>query len=72
MSEQQNIIIQRSKQISNNFNYSVLNVPSSDLTIIGSFNPEKFVANTSELNVYLPVIAPVEADTFNDFIQAIK
>lgn len=58
ISEQQNIIIQRSKKIiSQNFQYSVLNVPSSYLTIVGSFQDPKYIANSDELGSYLPQIS---------------
>lgn len=52
----QNILIQRSKNINSQFSFSVKNVPLSNVTIVGSFNPSKYVANSTEMGVYLPII----------------
>lgn len=56
VTSQQNILIQRSKNINSQFSLSVRNVPISNLTILGSFDPSTYVANSTEMGVYLPVI----------------
>lgn len=54
---QQNIIIIRYKNINPGFKDSVETVPVSNITITGSLtNPEKYIANQSELGIYLPTL----------------
>lgn len=60
---EQNILIQRSKGISEMFSKNVTNVPCSVLTIDSSFQPETFVANRKELGEYLPVISLIEDES---------
>ena len=60
ITSQQNILIQRSKNINSQFSSSVKNVPLTNITILASFQPAKYVANSTEMGVYLPVISPTK------------